>query len=91
MDPAKQRAIASRGGKTAHFLGTAHKFTREQAREAGKKGGMAVSSDRAHMARIGRKGGEIVSQDRAHMRAIGRKGGHVTQGTTTVAEFLGGK
>lgn len=39
MDPARQREIASKGGKMAHEKGTAHKFTPEEAREAGRKGG----------------------------------------------------
>jgi hypothetical protein len=38
IDPAYQRKIASQGGKTAHALGKAHKFTSEEARAAGKKG-----------------------------------------------------
>lgn len=33
--------IASDGGKAAHARGTAHKFTPEEAREAGRKGGRA--------------------------------------------------
>jgi len=35
MDPAKQRAIASEGGKAAHASGHAHEFTSEEARRAG--------------------------------------------------------
>jgi uncharacterized protein len=41
MDRAKQREIASKGGKAAHQKGTAHEWTSEEAREAGRKGGMA--------------------------------------------------
>ena len=41
MDPQRQREIASRGGKAAHQKGTAHEWTSEEAREAGRKGGMA--------------------------------------------------
>jgi general stress protein YciG len=41
MDPAKQREIASRGGRAAHAKGTAHEFTPEEAREAGRKGGQS--------------------------------------------------
>jgi general stress protein YciG len=41
MDRAKQREIASKGGKAAHAKGTAHEWTSEEAREAGRKGGMA--------------------------------------------------
>ena len=41
MDPQKQKEIASKGGKAAHQKGTAHDFTSEEARVAGKKGGAA--------------------------------------------------
>lgn len=58
MDEDKQREIASQGGRAAHEKGTAHEFTSEEAREAGRKGGEAVSRDREHMAEIGRKGGQ---------------------------------
>ncbi|AFY78207.1 MAG: stress-induced protein [Hydrococcus sp. C42_A2020_068] len=58
MDAQKQREIASKGGKAAHAKGTAHEFTPEEAREAGRKGGEAVSKDREHMAEIGREGGK---------------------------------
>lgn len=57
MDPSKQREIASKGGRAAHAKGTAHEFTSDEARVAGRKGGEAVSRDRAHMAAIGREGG----------------------------------
>ena len=39
MTPEKQRAIASLGGRAAHQLGVAHEWDRQQAQEAGKKGG----------------------------------------------------
>ncbi len=58
MDDDKQREIASKGGRAAHESGNANEFTSEEAREAGRKGGEAVSRDREHMAEIGRKGGE---------------------------------
>jgi general stress protein YciG len=41
MNKDKQREIASKGGKAAHAKGTAHEWSREQAREAGRKGGLA--------------------------------------------------
>ena len=41
MDEDRQRAIASEGGKAAHEKGTAHEFSSEEAREAGRKGGEA--------------------------------------------------
>jgi general stress protein YciG len=57
MDSSKQREIASKGGRAAHAKGTAHEFTSDEARLAGRKGGEAVSRDRAHMSAIGREGG----------------------------------
>lgn len=75
MDEERRREIARKGGKAAHEKGTAHEFSPEEAREAGKKGGAAVSRDRQHMADIGRKGGAAVSENRQHMAEIGRKGG----------------
>ena len=41
MDRTKQREIASKGGRAAHTKGTAHEWTSEEAREAGRKGGLA--------------------------------------------------
>lgn len=58
MDEDKQREIASLGGQTAHKKGTAHEFTSEEAKEAGRKGGETVSQDREHMSEIGREGGK---------------------------------
>ena len=46
MDPQRQREIASEGGRAAHEKGTAHEFTSEEAREAGRKGGTARSANR---------------------------------------------
>ena len=66
MDPSKQREIASKGGRAAHSKGTAHEFTTDEARVAGRKGGEAVSRDRAHMSAIGREGG--------HSRGRARQG-----------------
>lgn len=58
MDPEKQREIARKGGRAAHARGKAHRFTAEEAKVAGRKGGEVVSQNREHMAAIGRKGGE---------------------------------
>jgi general stress protein YciG len=65
MDHGKQREIASKGGKAAHAQGRAHEFTADEARVAGRKGGEAVSRDRAHMAAIGRAGGQARGRNRA--------------------------
>lgn len=75
MDPAKQREIASKGGRAAHAKGTAHEFTSEEARVAGRKGGEAVSRDRSHMAAIGREGGHSRGA-RARAAASNQTGGN---------------
>lgn len=72
MDASKQREIASKGGRAAHAKGTAHEFTSDEARVAGRKGGEAVSRDRAHMAAIGREGGHSRG---ARARATSSTGG----------------
>jgi general stress protein YciG len=41
MDPDKQRSIAGKGGRAAHQHGTAHEWTVEEARAAGRKGAIA--------------------------------------------------
>ncbi|MGH2437553.1 MAG: KGG domain-containing protein [bacterium] len=41
MPAHKQREIASKGGRAAHAKGTAHEWRGDEAREAGRKGGMA--------------------------------------------------
>lgn len=46
MDRSLVSAIARKGGKAAHEAGTAHEFTREEAREAGRKGGQATHAKR---------------------------------------------
>lgn len=50
MDRAKQREIASKGGKAAHQKGTAHEWTSEEARDAGRKGGIASHRRRREQA-----------------------------------------
>ena len=49
MDAEQQRRIASAGGRAAHASGHAHEFTSEEAREAGRKGGMASHRRRRQM------------------------------------------
>jgi len=65
MDAEKQREIARKGGKAAHAKGTAHEFTADEARAAGRKGGERVSSNREHMSRIGRIGGKSSASRRS--------------------------
>jgi general stress protein YciG len=71
MDQSKQKEIASKGGRAAHAKGTAHEFDSGEARAAGRKGGMAVSRNREHMAAIGRRGGEARG---ARARALAQSG-----------------
>lgn len=49
MSPEKQREIASKGGRAAHQKGTAHEWSSEEAREAGRKGGMASRGGRGKL------------------------------------------
>lgn len=65
MNQEKQREIARKGGRAAHEKGTAHEFTPDEARAAGRKGGERVSSNREHMSRIGRMGGKSSAQRRS--------------------------
>ena len=46
MDRKLVSDIARKGGKAAHAAGTAHEFTTEEAREAGRKGGRATHARR---------------------------------------------
>lgn len=69
MDRAKQREIASKGGKAAHQKGTAHEWTSEEAREAGRKGGMASHQRRKEMqgptGAVGELGSPGMTEERA--------------------------
>lgn len=64
MDPQRQREIASEGGRAAHEKGTAHEFTSEEAREAGRKGGQARSAKRNQMLQQGNSASSSNSQDK---------------------------
>ncbi|MCM2323696.1 MAG: hypothetical protein NDJ90_10590 [Oligoflexia bacterium] len=52
----------------------------ETRKEVARKGGLAVSRNRQHMAEIGKKGGLSVSKNKEHMAKIGRKGGAASRG-----------
>ena len=49
MSSEKQREIASKGGRAAHQKGTAHEWSSDEAREAGRKGGMASRGGRGKL------------------------------------------
>jgi general stress protein YciG len=46
MSAEKQREIASKGGRAAHEKGTAHEWTADEARSAGRKGGQVSRGGR---------------------------------------------
>lgn len=46
MDPARVKAIASLGGQTSHVIGSAHEWTPDEARAAGRKGGLETGARR---------------------------------------------
>jgi len=49
MSPEKQREIASKGGRAAHEKGTAHEWTADEARSAGRKGGQVSRGGRGRL------------------------------------------
>ena len=49
MSPEKQREIASKGGRAAHQKGTAHEWTADEARTAGRKGGQVSRGGRGRL------------------------------------------
>ena len=49
MSPEKQREIASKGGRAAHEKGTAHEWTADEARNAGRKGGQVSRGGRGRL------------------------------------------
>ena len=81
MDREKQREIASKGGRAAHQQGTAHEFTPDEARAAGRKGGERVSRNREHMSNIGRLGGEASRNSRKRQ----------TNGSSTEEQTMNGE
>lgn len=77
MDKEKQRAIASKGGKSAHAQGVAHTFTPAQAKAAGRKGGRAAHArGKAHRF--------------THEQAVeaGKKGGRARKATLDAKEAV---
>lgn len=85
MDPERQREIASKGGRAAHAKGTAHEWSKDEARQAGHKGGVVVSRDREHMSAIGREGGEARGRANALARATGSNGRRFVERATSLS------
>lgn len=74
MDRMKQRDIASKGGKAAHQKGTAHEWTSEEARNAGRKGGLASHKRRRE---------QMVGSDTQASAAAGQDSGSNADATAT--------
>jgi uncharacterized protein len=70
MSPEKQREIASKGGRAAHEKGTAHEWTADEARNAGRKGGQVSRGGRGRL---------IVSPESAPATAAAPEGATVTR------------
>ncbi|MBO2008056.1 KGG domain-containing protein [Hymenobacter negativus] len=47
MSPETQRRIASEGGKASHASGRGHRFSADEARDAGRKGGLVSRRGKA--------------------------------------------
>jgi len=78
MDRAKQREIASKGGKAAHQKGTAHEWTSEEARDAGRKGGIA-----SHQRRREQTGGPSADSGIAMDRSSGMEESYSSEGSSS--------
>ena len=61
MSPEKQREIASKGGRAAHQKGTAHEWTSEEARNAGRKGGQISRGGRGRLVDSPSQAGEAAA------------------------------
>lgn len=61
MTPEKQREIASKGGRAAHQKGSAHEWTSDEARSAGRKGGQISRGGRGRL--VAEQSSEPVGQD----------------------------
>jgi general stress protein YciG len=62
MSPEKQREIASKGGRAAHQKGTAHEWTSEEARSAGRKGGQISRGGRGRLVESGAESDEATQR-----------------------------
>lgn len=72
MTKERRVELSAKGGRSAHRSGKAHRFTSEEAAEAGSKGGKTTSFNREHMAKIGRMGGIAVTSKPGRAQELGR-------------------
>jgi general stress protein YciG len=71
MEPDRQREIASKGGKAAHEKGTAHRWSEQEAKEAGRKGGAASHRNGHRTALRHAPAGEPAVEESAHRVSAG--------------------
>jgi hypothetical protein len=77
MDPNKQREIASEGGRAAHAAGTAHEFTSQEAREAGRMSHKNDGNQQSGNSGSGsRSGSNSASGSRSGNQGGNSNGGH---------------
>jgi uncharacterized protein len=74
MSPDKQREIASKGGRAAHEKGTAHEWTPDEARAAGRKGGQISRGGRGRLLSpvTAREGDNMASAGTIHASGMDR-------------------
>jgi hypothetical protein len=70
MSADKQREIASKGGRAAHEKGTAHEWTPDEARAAGRKGGQISRGGRGRL--VTSAPAEMTSMGTAHVSGMDR-------------------
>jgi general stress protein YciG len=75
MSPEKQREIASKGGRAAHQKGTAHEWTSEEARSAGRKGGQISRGGRGRLVDAPETQMESESGEMSNRRDVSGPGG----------------
>lgn len=80
MDPERQRQISSQGGKAAHQKGTAHEFDSEEAREAGRKGGMVSGGRRRARENANRPSEQTEERSEEQNTGAGDQGASADQG-----------
>lgn len=80
MDPERQRQISSQGGKAAHQKGTAHEFDSEEAREAGRKGGMVSGGRRRARENANRQPEQSEERSEEQNTGAGDQGASADQG-----------
>src|SRR3974390_3473175 len=93
MSAEKQREIASKGGRAAHEKGTAHEWTADEARNAGRKGGQISRGGRGRLVEppavtVGRTPAEAVewARERRGRAGCGRGPARVAGRSVTEAD-----